>query len=215
MTDTLWLVRHANREDFVDEGWRQGADRPHDPDLSPDGIEQARRTARALEGTDIGVVYASPFLRTTHMAALIADVLAVPVLLEWGFAEWMNARWFSERPETIAVEALAERFPRVEASYASRFAVSFPEEEPAAHARAGRTARTLAEAADTPFLLVGHGATVIGATEQLTGRPGRFDGYPLCGLTKLRRAEEGGWTAEYTARTAHLPSGDHAAGRLH
>lgn len=219
MTDTLWLVRHAHREDFADESWRATAERPHDPDLSPEGVRQADCTADALRGAGIAGIYVSPFLRTVHTAARVAAVLRLPVHLEAGLGEWMNADWFAKRPEILPAEVLAERFPGLDARVAPPAPVPYPESLREVHERAARTARTLAAEADGPLLLVSHGAVVIGAIEGLTGHATRLDGYPLCGLTKLRRSAEGAgsnaWRAEELARTDHLNGDAHAADRLH
>ncbi|PSQ85633.1 MAG: histidine phosphatase family protein [Bacteroidetes bacterium QH_2_63_10] len=45
---TIWLARHANRQDFVDPDWAKTADRPHDPALSTDGMGQARKLGRRV-----------------------------------------------------------------------------------------------------------------------------------------------------------------------
>ena len=46
----IWIARHGNRADIVDPTWRLRAARPHDPPLSPDDVEQARKLGRRLKG---------------------------------------------------------------------------------------------------------------------------------------------------------------------
>ena len=77
---TVWLVRHGNRQDFVDRSWRETAARPHDPPLSADGREQARETGRFLAGEPIDHLFASPFLRAVETAARRAagERIAIP-----------------------------------------------------------------------------------------------------------------------------------------
>ena len=111
MPQTIWLARHANREDFVDPDWAATADRPHDPGLSDDGIEQARKLGQRLADAAIAHVYASPFLRTVHTAHCVARAVNRPLVLEPGLAEWMNPAWFDARPEPLSTETLAARFP--------------------------------------------------------------------------------------------------------
>jgi hypothetical protein len=41
MTQIVWIARHGNRLDFVNPEWFNTAERPYDPPLSEDGIEQA------------------------------------------------------------------------------------------------------------------------------------------------------------------------------
>lgn len=204
MTHTLWLARHANREDFVDPDWAKTAERPHDPGLSDDGIAQARKLARRLAEASITHVYASPFLRTVHTAHVAARALDRPLVLEPGLAEWMNPSWFDAPPDLLAPEVLSARFPAVRPATSPCARPTFPESKAEAFARAGAAARCLAErhAEGDAVLLVGHGASVYGALRGLVN-DAADTGCPLASVTKLVRKQDE-WHIALRNDTSHL-----------
>ncbi|ERH12357.1 MAG: fructose-2,6-bisphosphatase, partial [halophilic archaeon J07HB67] len=63
MTDTVWAVRHGEREDSVTDDWEAVAERVHDPPLTELGRWAAWRVGRrfAESAVEIDAVYASPF----------------------------------------------------------------------------------------------------------------------------------------------------------
>lgn len=202
MAHTVWLTRHGNREDFVDPEWVETAARPHDPGLSPDGVGQADRLAERLETEGISHIFASPFLRTVHTAAVVAEVLDLPVYLEPGLGEWMNPDWFSGIPDTLGREELAARYPRIDLRYSPLAHPEFPETEGQALERAGRTARRLADAFSGSLLLVGHGVSVTGAVQGLVP-DARVNECALCSLFRAVRGDDG-WRLDLAGDVAHL-----------
>ena len=201
---TIWIARHGNRADFVDPTWRLRAARPHDPPLSPDGVEQARKLGRRLKGEPIRHIFASPFLRTLETASAVAAELKVPVKIEHGAGEFLNPEWFSCAPEFLSGADLHGRFPQLDASYASRGASRYPELDEELHCwpRAGETARKIAQEFDGDLLFVCHGATLLGLSYGLVaGRP------PIhCGLTSLVKIVWNGteWEMALNGDTSHL-----------
>ena len=206
MMDTIWITRHANREDFVDPHWAETADRPHDPDLSSDGVEQARRLGERLSEAGITQIVASPFLRTVHTAHWIAEAIRRPIALEPGLGEWLNADWFETEPETLPVATLADRFPRVDSSYEPCLTPSFPETRHEAFNRCARATWCLIDrfADEEELLLVGHGASVYGVLQGLVRDDVPDADCPLCGLTRLTREGPGHWTIDFRNDTTHL-----------
>lgn len=202
MAQVVWLTRHGNRQDFVDPDWTKTAERPHDPALSPDGIEQAKRLGQRLRGEGIEHLFASPFLRCVETAHHVAEVIDLPIYLEPGVAEWMNTEWFPTFPRTLPPEVLAEQFERVDLSYSPRAFPDYPETEEAAMERAGRTARELADAYERPILIVGHGVSVAGAASGLVEGVS-IQSCALCSLFKIVR-ERQSWTMEVTGDVSHL-----------
>lgn len=204
MTQTVWIARHANRLDFVNPDWFLSAKRPYDPPLSPDGEEQAKALAKRLAGVSIAHVFASPFLRTVQTAHAVAEVLDLPVKVESGLSEWLNPEWMPAMPEKLSLEALAELFPRIDTSYTSRVLAQYPETGDGALERASLTARRLAGEFPEDMLLVGHGASVMGATMGLAGSAGKPElKVALCSLFKLVR-RDGEWVMELNGDTSHL-----------
>jgi broad specificity phosphatase PhoE len=208
MSRTLWIVRHANRQDFVDPEWHKTADRPHDPGLSPDGIEQAHRLGQRLAATDIQRIIASPFLRTVQTAHAIADAMDEPLFLEPGLGEWLNAEWFDGPPETLSTDQLVASFDRVVRTHPPCHTPSFPESREAMFDRIGSAVRCLVERYDEELLLVGHGATVQAVLIGLVGDDVP-DGCPLASITKLVY-RNGGWFIAMCNDTSHLDSADAA-----
>ena len=206
---TIWIARHGSRLDFVDPHWHATATRPHDPPLCPEGGEQARQLGERLRGESIAHIFASPFLRTVETAHAVASALDLPVKIEAGFSEWLNPDWFPQDPRPLPLENLRRRFPRIDPSYAPRGEAVYPETGERAEQRAGDTLVRLAREVDGNLLVVGHGASVLGATAGLLAVPPgepRWNLLPpiaYCSLVKL--AQNGnGWALELACDTSHL-----------
>jgi len=204
MADTVWAVRHGQRQDSVDPEWDTVADRRHDPPLTELGRWAAWRVGRRFAATGVGVdaVYASPFLRAVETAAEICGELGETFVLEPGLGEHRNSEWFDDHPETVAHEELATWFEELRLDHDPLVHPAFPETSAEAMARIGETTRRLTEATDGTVLLVGHGITIGGVVEGLTGSAEAADA-PLCGLTRLDR-EGDDWDLAFSGDTAHL-----------
>jgi broad specificity phosphatase PhoE len=208
---TVWLCRHGNRIDFVDRSWRGRGGR--DPHLSEDGVQQARETGERLRGEGIRHIFCSPFLRTVETAHHIAEILDLPVRIEWGATEWLNPRWFARAPGLATPMERSERFPRVDPAYGSLVSPRYPESAEESFARAGRTAWLLAQAYGENLLLVGHGHSVVGMSwGLLPDRPKIEAG--LCALVRIARYGRI-WRLELNGDTSHLSGGEQARDRFH
>ncbi len=201
MTQTIWIVRHGNREDFLDRTWSQTAERPHDPGLSPDGEEQARELGLSLRDQSVDRIYASPFLRTIQTASHIADALDLPVRLEPGLGEVLP--YLAEPPLLLPEQERHQRFQRIDAAYEFLFTPSYPEPEEAAHRRAAETVQRIADQhPDENILFVTHASPVVGIVRRLTSTQDRIR-VPLCCLFTLARTEDG-WQLVQEADVTHL-----------
>lgn len=204
MSQTIWIARHANRLDFVNPDWFNTAERRYDPPLSDDGIVQAGQLAQRLKQEKITAIFASPFLRTVQTANQVAEVLDLPIKLESGLSEWLNPEWMSENPERMAIAQLISLFPRIDSTYTSRVIAQYPETEETAFARSGETAQKLAAEFREEILLVGHGASVLGATMGLVGEIAKTEiKASLCCLIKVTRQDRK-WVLELKGDTSHL-----------
>ncbi|MBV9390106.1 MAG: histidine phosphatase family protein [Chroococcidiopsidaceae cyanobacterium CP_BM_ER_R8_30] len=204
MVQTVWLARHGNRIDFVNPEWFKTAERRYDPHLSDDGVVQAQQLAQRLKGESIAHIFASPFLRTVQTANQVAEVLDLPIKLESGLSEWLNPVWMPATPEKLSLEALVELFPRIDRSYISRVVAEYPETGEEALERSGKTARILVDEFSEDILLVGHGASVMGATMGLVGGIGKSEvNAALCCLVKIVRHDQE-WVMELNGDTSHL-----------
>lgn len=213
MPRTLWLARHANRQDFVDPDWHATADRPHDPGLSSDGEVQAQQLASHVAALGIDRILTSPFLRTVQTAHRVGEATDRAVHLEPGLGEWLNTNWFDVPPETLPGSTLRRRFPTVDLSHTACVHPTYPESKTETFERIGAAVRCLATryAAET-LLLVGHGITVQGALLGLVGDV-RDEGVPLASLTQVVE-RDGTWTIQHRNVTDHLDDGAQASGRL-
>ncbi|MEM7554417.1 MAG: histidine phosphatase family protein [Cyanobacteria bacterium P01_A01_bin.84] len=205
MGQIIWIARHANRLDFVNPDWFLTAQRRYDPPLSEDGFQQAQLLAKRLYGKNITHIFASPFLRTIQTAHAIADVLDLPIYLETGLSEWLNPKWMSEEPQKHTLEELTLVYPRIDPSYTPRIAAKYPETKSQVRKRSGQTARCLArECSPNDILLVGHGASVMGAAMGLVGKIAEKKvKASLCSLVKVVN-QEAMWFLELSGDTSHL-----------
>ena len=213
---TLWLARHANRQDFADPDWAATADRPHDPGLSPDGVRQAKQLGRRVAALGADRIVSSPFLRAVETAHYAADAMDTPILLEPGLGEWFNDDWFETAPDTLNPATLAARFEHVEIQQPPESCrqPTYPESRHRALARLGATGQCLADRyAGETLILVGHGITVQGVLHGLVGEDVPDPGCPLASLTKVAK-RNGAWTIARRNDTSHLENGARATDRL-
>lgn len=85
-------------------------------DLSPEGLEQARSTARYLGRQPLVAVWASPLERALRTAELIATRAGLPVRVDPGLREWgLMDRWAGS-----SWDDLPERFPGELEAYLER-----------------------------------------------------------------------------------------------
>lgn len=124
---SFFFVRHGQREDFVNPGWKAHAERPHDPPLSAGGFRQAQDVARALRGRGITALYSSPFLRALQTATPIAEALDLPIRVEPAFCEWLNPEWFATAPDLPDARTARMQFPRVDPDHQPIVQACYPE----------------------------------------------------------------------------------------
>lgn len=201
MSQTVWIARHGNRLDFVNPEWFNTAERPYDPPLSEDGIEQAQRLGQRLVGEGIVHIFASPFLRTVQTANEVANCLDLPIKIESGLSEWLNPSWMATEPERLPLEVLQENFP-IDPSYTSRVVARYPETSEMVFQRTAETAQRLIDEFSDDILLVGHGASVVGCAQGLVGGTPEINA-SLCCLVKVVRQGQG-WVMELNGDTSHL-----------
>ena len=202
MPQIVWIARHGNRLDFVNPEWFNTAERPYDPPLSEDGVVQARQLGQRLLGESIAHIFASPFLRTVQTASMVADALDLPIKLESGLSEWLNPAWMKNEPERLPLDVLQECFPRIDPSYTSRGIARYPETSDQVLDRTSETVRHLVAEFSQDILLVGHGASVVGATHGLVGGTPEVNAALCCLVKVVRQGQE--WVMELNGDTSHL-----------
>ncbi len=110
----------------------------------------------------------------------------------------------SETPEKMPIKELVGLFSRIDTNYTSRVVAQYPEIGETAFLRAGETAKKLAEEFSEDILLVGHGASVVGATIGLVGEVAKTEiNAALCCLIKVVRVDPY-WVLQLKGDTSHL-----------
>jgi broad specificity phosphatase PhoE len=209
MPRAVWIVRHGNRRDFADPTWVRSAERPCDPPLASTGVAQSRALARRLRRERIAHLFSSPFLRTVETAHHVAAVLGLRIKIEPGFSEWLSPAWFPQPPQLLPLNELAQRFARIDRRYRARGGAQYGENGEEALARSGATARRIVDDFHGDLLIVGHGASILGASAGLLDvaaaaiRPVLGD-MPYGCVVKLVRHNDTSWAIDLASDTAHL-----------
>jgi broad specificity phosphatase PhoE len=201
MEQTLWIVRHGNREDFSNRDWAKSAERPYDPGLSEDGARQAQEAGLSLRDRPVHRIYASPYLRTIQTANHIADVVDLPVRLELGIGEILPN--IQEAPLLLSDDERRQRFARLDFSYTSAYQPVYPQVEIEAHKQAAETVQRIADLhPDENIIFVTHASPVIGIVRHLTNTHEPIK-VPLCSIFTLSR-NGSGWQLVKGSDVSHL-----------
>lgn len=170
---TVFIVRHGERIDHIDEKWVKMAKRPFDPGLSTRGMEQAREVGEKLkrDGETIDYIYSSPFQRTLETATEIAKVLGLRIRLEHGIAESIRVesvkKWEEKEGRTwphlrlLSEEEIKVMFPLVDFIHKSVVQTTYPETEEQLYQRIVKIVNNLPKTHEgQTILLVSHQAPV-------------------------------------------------------
>ena len=208
---SIWIIRHATRIDVVNPGWKDTAERPFDPYLAEQGFGEAATLGALFERESVERVYCSPFIRAVQTAAPIAEAAGCALRIEPGLAEWLNRDWFDCVP-TLAPQLDPDGFEgEIDLSFVSPVVLTYPESWDAVMARTLETVTRLAESREN-FVLVGHGASVLGCAAALLGTPTpEVPPPPIASVYKFTR-NGGPWEPQLLADTAHLSAKADRAG---
>jgi len=169
MATTVYVARHGERIDHIDELWKLTAENPADPFLTETGIRQASALGSKLASKGLTHIFCSPFYRTIQTANEVSKATGVDIKIEAGLSEFLNPEWFPTNPRLMLLQELKKEFPSIDTTYVSQKTPSFPETREALIARAGETARTLASKFSGNILLVAHGITCEFTVRGITG----------------------------------------------
>jgi broad specificity phosphatase PhoE len=200
MNRIVWITRHGSRADD-DRQWRQTAERPDDPDLSPAGIGQARKLADRLAGEPMDHLFSSPYLRTMHTAHFCGQIAKLPINIEDGIGEWLDPAKFTATPLLLPRRELARRF-RVNEWYQPIHYPLYPEGPEMLYSRCRLVINRILAATSGNLLLVGHSASCKAIIFSLLGRRLRLE-IPECSLTQLVQKEKS-WHLRLKADTSFL-----------
>ncbi len=187
----IWIMRHGIRQDNIDPNWTKTAKNPDDPPLAQEGRLQAIETGKFLSNQDIQLIYSSPFLRCIQTAGLIANIIKVPIRVEYGLCEALFVKWFSKMPDLLSITEVKKEVEWVDETYKSVVIPSFPEnEEKDTWERCARTMQKILTDTTGNILLVGHGASVAGTLKALIGTNENGNSN-LCGLNRIESTGTG------------------------
>ncbi len=187
---TVWLIRHAHRLDFVQPEWFDTAVYPYDPPLSELGQAQASGLAEQLRAEPVERIYTSPFLRTIQTAYPLAQLLELPIQLEWGLSEWLCADWSPSLPNLTPVDESSRSYPRIDRGYESVITPSYPETLGDLSLRTSMVANQLVQSNFQNILIIAHKGSTLGMVVALTGDDAWLTKDLQCaGLVKLVRED--------------------------
>jgi broad specificity phosphatase PhoE len=190
---TIWLVRHAHRLDFIEPEWFETAIYRYDPPLSAQGVDRATDLAQVFSQVPIDRIFTSPFLRTIQTADPLARLLELPIRLEWGLCEWLCQDWTSGFPATTPIADLIKCYPNIDATYQSVVMPCYPETSGELNARLNMIAHDLVRNNCKNMLAIAHKGSILGIVAALTGEPDwRIYDLPCGGIIKLV-CVEGRW----------------------
>ncbi|MFM2302956.1 MAG: hypothetical protein RLZZ135_359 [Cyanobacteriota bacterium] len=188
---TLWLVRHAQRLDFVRPEWFETATYPYDPPLSVEGLARSIVIAERLSQLSIDLIFTSPFLRTIQTVDPLAQKLGLPIRLEWGLCEWLCQDWTSALPETTPLDTLMIDYPNIDSAYQSLVIPCYPETQAELDARIHILTQKLVCSHSQNMLAIAHKGSVLGIAAALTGDDvWRTYDLPCGAIIKLVRSEQ-------------------------
>jgi broad specificity phosphatase PhoE len=194
-------------------------------DIDPtDGISHAKAIANAIASSASPMdsipqhVYASPFLRTTHTASILASSLMTGVNVEDGLYEYLIPSLLVDRsgvrtfPRTV--DQLKEIFENVNENYKACVQITpemFPEDEMRLIERCRYTLDgILKHAQGANVAIVAHAPCVQALAFVMEGvastEDSKLQKWPLGGITRFSRdGEDDPWTMDFYGVTTHMP----------
>ncbi|CAJ0594022.1 unnamed protein product [Cylicocyclus nassatus] len=166
MNRAIWVVRHAEREDNVNENWEKlpGARdlKPDNTMLSERGRQQARECGARFRDIKIANVFASPYDRTIETASTIVAGKNLLVKAEPGLCESLHH--CEDPPSFWDVAKLKLKYPLIDANYAPVYSKrQLPRMEfgdPACIPRIRYTITRLTQRYTDDLLFVSHGGPI-------------------------------------------------------
>lgn len=155
MLTKIFLIRHGETQ-WNAIGRLQGSS---DVELSPEGIEQARRLAAHFPAREVGAIYSSDLVRAVMTAEILAAKFNLPVikvsdLRETNFGDW-EGKFFDELAKEYPVEF--EKFFKSPEELCPPHGETFLESQVRAWAALGKI---FVEHENQNVVVVSHGAVI-------------------------------------------------------
>jgi len=232
--ETIYILRHGFRANWINREWKSATGLPRDPPLAAFGEEQAKEVAAYFyslpEDQRPTAIFSSPYYRCLQTSKPTANTLGIPIYAEHGLSEWYYPvePGTGLHPRPSDATTLKTHFPEIDDSWSSVWYPSrLGEGLVAIHDRAGGFLTVLVPEVQRRFggqhkriLLVSHAATTVVLARELVGNRDLLFRVGCCSLTVLDRkvtpASEGdsppptvvgGWTARLLGGGDHLKDG--------
>eukprot|EP00814_Leptocylindrus_danicus_P007708 CAMPEP_0116021564 /NCGR_PEP_ID=MMETSP0321-20121206/10464_1 /TAXON_ID=163516 /ORGANISM="Leptocylindrus danicus var. danicus, Strain B650" /LENGTH=244 /DNA_ID=CAMNT_0003492463 /DNA_START=92 /DNA_END=826 /DNA_ORIENTATION=+ len=216
----VWIARYGLTAYQLVEGYG-----PFDSDIAtPEGIIHAQSLAERLKGSEEGVepkrIFASPFIRATHTAHIIARYLGLKVHVEDGIMEWLTPDLVGKEHYTARQpEELNKLYSTVDTKYRSVYGAQrllMWENEKELFERAHDVINLLVDSAQGESILLCSHAPCAQALAlalenvDLDPSKSKIPAWPLGGVTMFVRylnedGEYGDWNLEINCCTDHMP----------
>ncbi|TKR95862.1 hypothetical protein L596_009974 [Steinernema carpocapsae] len=184
---TVWIVRHGEREDHVDQEWHLRAPRGavDDPELSSRGRIQAQEAGVRLVHEAIDNVVTSPFIRclqtTQEILKMRPGGLKVPLFVEPGYGEQTDVCAFP--PDYLPLSQAKYLFPQIDLDYKPAL-TDLPLKEDDCTPRVWEVLEGLLKKLQGNILIVSHGSPIESTHEVLVGDKS----YPgLCTISSFKK----------------------------
>uniref|UniRef100_A0A915AIU4 Uncharacterized protein n=1 Tax=Parascaris univalens TaxID=6257 RepID=A0A915AIU4_PARUN len=201
---TIWVVRHGQRIDNIDNTWAMRAPRGawDDPPLTPRGQQQARECGQRLARERIDAILCSPFVRCVQTATSISS--AHPshpsIYIEPGICESLNV--CQEPPGYLTATRLREDFPAIDLLYKPVVSNPQPEkDEISCKQRVTEVIDLTMDRFEGDILFVSHGSPIAMIHEVLTGN---WHYIGQCTISKFVSNDQGTFQAVLQGDSTHL-----------
>ncbi|KAF8507176.1 histidine phosphatase superfamily [Russula emetica] len=230
--ETIYIVRHGFRVNWITTEWKSVTGLPRDPQLAAFGEVQANEVADYFlslpEDARPTAIFSSPYYRCLQTSKPTATALGIPIYAEHGLSEW----YYPVKPGTglqprpSSASTLKAYIPEIDDSWSSVWYPSRKGEDMVAlHDRLAGFLSVLIPEVQRRFagvhkriLLVSHAATVAALARELVGDRNLSFQVACCSLTVLDRkdavAEEsaqrkaiGNWRTRLLGDGRHLKDG--------
>lgn len=204
----IYLTRHGVRQTQLPNWAEPYAEEPfegpeYDFPLAHMGQLQAEALAKRMKDIRIDYIFSSPFSRAIETSIPLARQKGIPIKIEYGMTEGMMSAWFGKSfPELPSTKVRHEKYPEIDPDYETKVFPRFPEERADILARLAKTISILTEDYGPNIMLVGHGASCLGATFALLGQERRVN-LSFCSFHHFVR-EENGWALVDVDAFKHL-----------
>ncbi|KAJ5073391.1 phosphoglycerate mutase family protein [Anaeramoeba ignava] len=207
MKRSIWIIRHGERIDDVDENWEKTAKNKYDPTLTENGKQQAFKTGKRLKNESISLIFSSPFLRCLQTAKAVADQINLEINCEQGLSEFINKNWFpSINDIKLELEFFQNQnqFEKINQNYQSFITISNPETIQEMFQRYQNTANKIIQNYQNQnILFVTHGYG-ISSIVQLFMEEDFISELDYCSICKINESNDGNFEIEFINETSHL-----------